>query len=364
MAVGRFYIDFGIRTHLPGIGLFDQEVYLYKRYWPTFLKLLVSSVLIFLLFDQKEISLQTIIFEFKQAQIFWISAGILIFCNSTILGAIQWRMLLAAHQIQIPLNHAISYYFVGLFFNNFLPGYVAGDAFRIYDVTRASGNNTEALSTVIIDRLIGFLVLAAFAVLASLFWIQKSQLLDSWFLTVSLAFSGMLIAIFILFQDRIGRRIHSVLKHFVPARLMQKIKAVYWSMNSYKNQPWLLIKILFISILIQSARILTHYAAARAIGISQIHLSYFFIFIPIVALVITLPISIGGFGIREQTAVYLFGLPGIGGIPGQITSMGFLAYLVGIVCSLPGGLIFIMRKKQRSLQVKPKAFSVFPKVDH
>ena len=66
-------------------------------------------------------------------------------------------------------------------------------------------------------------------------------------------------------------------------------------------------------------------------------------FIPIVAIMASLPVSFGGLGMREQTGIMLFGLVGVVAI--QATVMEFSAYIISVLTTLPGGLIFIFRKK-------------------
>lgn len=318
---------------------------MFKKYWLSGLKLIISVGLIFLLFEQNNISIRSILAEIKHSNQWWNLLGIIFFTASTILGAIQWQMLLKARNIEIPLSRAINFYYVGLFFNNFLPGYVAGDAFRIYDITKSSGNNSEAVSTVLLDRLVGFLILTALALISCLSWLYfrlESTYLFGFLFTI---FIGWLIILFILFNNSLARNLKILFEHFLPKKMVTKLQEIYLSLNSFKNHRRLMIQVFLLAIITQSLRVLTHFTSARALGINQIHLFYFFIFIPIVALAVTIPVSIGGFGIREQTAVYLFGLPGIDGLPAQITSMEFVAYLIGVVCSLPGGIIFIIRQR-------------------
>jgi uncharacterized protein (TIRG00374 family) len=324
---------------------------LLKRVTSTVLKILISFLLIYLLFMQKDMNLKEIYDQIVGMNVIWILVGILFFTGSTILGAIQWKMLMQAREIFISTRQAISFYYVGLFFNNFLPGYVAGDAFRIYDITKSSGKNTDAVSTVLVDRLIGFAMLTTLALVASLIWMALTIFSSTMFFTLFTVFLGWMLALLILFNGKLARNFRKILAFVLPDSIVLKIREVYLSINSYKNHRKLLIDILFISFFIQSLRILTHFAAGRAMGIDSISIFYFFIFIPIVALAVTLPFSIGGFGIREQTAVNLFCLPGVGGVANQVISMEFIAYFIGVVCSLPGGIIFVLRKKHAKINL-------------
>lgn len=284
--------------------------------------------------------------QIKSAHTIWILAGIILFTFSNILGSFQWYLLLRARGISLPYKRAIAFYYVGLFFNNFLLGYVAGDAFRIYDISKSSGNSTDAVSTVFLDRFIGFVVLTSLALIASIIWMGHIASTVT-FLTIGLIFLCWIIAILLLFNQKLAKKFKRLFQIFLSEKFMIKLKAIYQSANAFRHQKRLLLIILFISIFIQALRILVHFAAAQATHVDQIDLFHFFMFIPIVALAVSFPISIGGFGVREQTAVNLFCLPGVGGSPKGVTSMEFMAYLIGIVSSLAGGIIFILRKKHR-----------------
>ena len=64
---------------------------------------------------------------------------------------------------------------------------------------------------------------------------------------------------------------------------------------------------------------------------------------PVIAIFIALPISIGGLGVREGLGIYLFrkAVPAV--TSEQAFMMGLLAYLVGVVVSLAGGVIYLTR---------------------
>ena len=96
--------------------------------------------------------------------------------------------------------------------------------------------------------------------------------------------------------------------------------------------------------IVQSLRILVHYTAARSIGV-QVNLVYFVIFVPIIALLASLPISIGGIGIRESSGVALFSQ--VWPLQADIVAFEFFAFLIGIISTIPGGIIFMLRKEAK-----------------
>ena len=63
---------------------------------------------------------------------------------------------------------------------------------------------------------------------------------------------------------------------------------------------------------------------------------------PLVVLIMTIPISIGGWGVRETAMVALFGLIGVSNEGALVLSV--LIGLVGMVSALPGGLIWLLSR--------------------
>ena len=119
-----------------------------------------------------------------------------------------------------------------------------------------------------------------------------------------------------------------------------KTESVLTALFLYRDQRGALLRALAIALPVQTLRIGVHYLAARSIGVDAPAI-YFFLFIPLIAVFIALPISINGLGVRESLGVYLYARIGI---PQELAfSISFLAYLIGVVVSLVGGGIFLLR---------------------
>ena len=267
--------------------------------------------------------------------------AVLIFALSNIFGALQWYVLLRSHDVKFSFLHALSYYHVGLFFNNFLIGYVGGDALRIYDVARHSGNSTVAVSSVMFDRFVGFFTLTSIAMFVSLFRLQQlTSFKTVYFIGFILAL--WMTAFFLLFNEKAGKAFGRFFKPVLPHLIVEKVHDVYMAINQIRHQRMVLFELFMISILVQVLRIMTHYFAALAVGVSA-HILYFFMFIPLVALFASLPISFGGIGVREQSGVALFSTVGL--LASKVVTFEFLAYIVGIVATIPGGVLFALRRE-------------------
>jgi len=303
------------------------------------LKIIVSFSLVFLLFYK--LGFNNVIAQVLAVNFYWFFGGIIIFVISNILGSYQWQLLLKARDIELRLAKITAFYFTGLFFNNFLVGYIGGDAIRIYDITKATGRNTEAISTVFLDRFIGFMMLTTLALGAAIYWIDlfaSSKIL----LTILSLFSCWVLLFFLLFNEKLMEKVTWLIKFMLPENVKAKIRGIYTGINEFKNHKKILVKVFLLSLITQMLRILVHYVTARSIGVN-LNIMYFIIFIPIIALISSLPISIGGIGVRESSAVALFSQ--IWPVQADIVAFEFFAFLIGVISALPGGIIFMLRRE-------------------
>jgi len=67
----------------------------------------------------------------------------------------------------------------------------------------------------------------------------------------------------------------------------------------------------------------------------------------VLAALVSLPISLNGLGVREGAAVVLFQMAGL--TREQAFTIPFLTYLISVLISLLGGLIFLLRTPRRAL---------------
>jgi uncharacterized protein (TIRG00374 family) len=306
--------------------------------WRSIGKILISAALIAWLFYR--IGINHIFSQIIAVKWPWMIYSLAVFVASNILGGWQWFLLLKAKGLKISFWNAQSFYHIGLFFNNFLIGYIGGDAFRIYDVKRKSGDIVHAFSTVFFDRFIGFFMITTIAMITTV--IALPALIDSDVgYTIAVILIIWLMALLILFNEKIARRF-SWFSRFLPFRLQNKLGEIYLSLNQFRHNKKFLVRIFGIAMVVQILRILTHLLMALAIGV-RIPSVYFFVFIPIIGIISSLPISVGGIGVREQSSVTLFGQLGIS--PGPVVAFEFLAYFISIIATLPGGVLFIFRKK-------------------
>jgi uncharacterized membrane protein YbhN (UPF0104 family) len=228
---------------------------------------------------------------------------------------------------------------VGLFFNNFLPANIGGDLARIADASRYGPTRTAALSTVLLDRMIGTLALAGLALVTTL------QAIDAFHLRVVylalVAFFVLSVAlVWAVFHPALLPTVERALARVGLGHLRPHLDDLAGRLHGFRGQRGLFLKLLSVALVVQVARIVVHSLVARSLGL-RIELPYFFLFVPLLAVIVSLPISFNGIGVREGAGVVLFGLVGVS--RAQAFSLQFTTYLVGVAVSLLGGVAFLAR---------------------
>lgn len=271
------------------------------------------------------------------------ATAVLFFVLSNCLGAVQWFLLLRAHDLRVNFKQALVFYFVGVFFNNVLLGNIGGDAMRIYDIRRLTGQSSGGVAATIMDRFIGLFSTCTLALLAYPLLTEVPK--DSLVAILVPVWWGLVVILAMGLSRRIGSFLERQIVRFTPSLVGDLISRLRRSIVVYRHRIPLLLCVWLISLVVQLCRILVYWSAGMAIGMDP-GLFYFVCFQPVAAIVAALPISIGGLGVRENTLVELFAYLGIG--KEVSTAMSLLGYLAGIVASLLGGIAFVIRRASPS----------------
>jgi len=280
----------------------------------------------------------------------WVIFGVILFVISVILGAWQWHLILENKRIDIPFGATLRIYFIGMFFNNFILGTIAGDAFKVAALHLDKKNGKASFAATFIDRLAGFLILSLFAIVGGviIFIVNIQQNKQFYMIMGVLAF---FVAIFFGFfivllsrtlQDKL-RVILQKLPGFPFKEIVQNTLEETFINRRGRDDKMMLLWVGIISLFIQTLRIIVNILAAQALGMFTFStLQYYFVIIPIVSLLVIVPMP---FGVREAMGGMIFGLAGFSIEQSMI--MLFLATIMCVLGSLVGGIMFLTDKKKR-----------------
>ncbi len=260
--------------------------------------------------------------------------ALLVYQGGILARSYRWQALLKAHHVDISLGRLLNLYYVGAFFNNFLPSGFGGDVIKMYELSRQGADSELAVSTVLVDRVMGLLMLFAMAlVVLPLSW----QLVPS---SVALGLLALICGVALGLALFMNRRLIEALSERVGLvrRLFEhrKTAALYASFHSYTRES--LVRAGLASLVFNGLLIVSQIYLGYAVGV-RLNVGYYFVFVPILSALLALPISVGGFGVREGGYVVLFGQAGVAA--DQAVAMSLLFYALNLVTGLVGGVLYL-----------------------
>ncbi|HEY3373777.1 MAG TPA: lysylphosphatidylglycerol synthase transmembrane domain-containing protein [Candidatus Aquicultor sp.] len=253
---------------------------------------------------------------------------------SIVLSAYKWQLLVMAQGFTVPLRSLTSSYFVGLFFNNFMPTSIGGDVVRVYDLRKMIADGPAAAASVVAER-----VLAAFTLgLIVLGGVLVSA--DSVARYKPLIIVFVLLCTLLLLAVLSAHRFGAVLARF-ESSVVRKLKETADSMRVCVDHKPTLVQVLIYSLVFQLTVVAINIFIIKALGLT-VPYGFVLLFIPIISAITMLPISLNGLGVREAMYVYFFSQVGLS-TEESITISIFFFIIVTLV-SLIGGIIFAVRK--------------------
>ncbi|OGC04915.1 hypothetical protein A2276_03050 [candidate division WOR-1 bacterium RIFOXYA12_FULL_43_27] len=304
----------------------------------TILKLVVS--LGFLWFAVTRVDFAALSKVLSQTNLALLAFSIALGLAATLIMVVRWEILLKIFFKDISLRVLVPVYWIGLFFNLFLPSAVGGDAVKIYKLAKKHGKTVEFTTTVLMDRIIGLVSITLLAVISIFlfkgdFDLKIAEGIILW-LSVFLIFFFL-----VVFSMRVGKRFKFILPLLSFLRIERIVRNFYFSFNLYRSHPRELIKAILVSL---ASNVITCYclylvSVAVSANVSPI---YFYVITPIIFIITVLPISISGLGLQD--GAYIFFLGQIGVSPAVAFSISILSHFGRYLTGLIGGVIFLFER--------------------
>ncbi len=302
------------------------------------LRIIVSGVLLFLVY--RSIDVGEAMGLLLRPHPYWVLAAILWIIGSMVISADKWLVIMEGQGLSISWREAWDCYWVGIFFNNFMPSSIGGDAFRIWRAGKAAGSRPGVFLSVIFERLLALSGLALLGLAAAAF-LPGSKVFAAGFL--GLVIAGIILAWMVTRGISVfpscGSIRNRILKH-----LIENLTAArdYGMKLSLKGSVW--IRTIFWSLLFQIAVVMIYVCVFRAIDlkIGWIQASFA---IPAISAFSMIPVSINGSGLREGAAIALLAPWGIH--PEAAATSSFIFGVLVSITSLYGGVILALERMPR-----------------
>jgi len=275
-----------------------------KKIGVNLLKLVISAGAITWVLSK--ISFREVMHIFGQATPGFLLLALLFFVLSKVLAAFRLNLLFRESGAHLAWWLNLKLYWMGMFYNLFLPGGIGGDGYKIYLVNKFRQNGLKKnFSAVVIDRVSGLVAIGLITITLYFFSAIKIPYGQWAWVGYFLVYGGFLL----------------LLKLFFPLFLRIHLPLTGWSLTLQLAQ---LLSALFI--------LLAFHQQANLID-------YLFLFF-LSSVAAALPITIGGAGAREL--VFLYGSQQLG-LAGDLSiALSFMFYLITAFASL-WGIVWVFR---------------------
>lgn len=319
-------------------------------------KIIIAAVLLYLLLRGTQRS------DFRNAfdaiRWPWFALAVFLHFPGYLISAWRWRLLLVAQGQRIPLWRLFESYIVATFFNYALLGTLGGDAIRLSDTGLGQKRGAQAASSILVERLTG---LAAMLFLATLGMVllaltgKSSSGIGAVACGALALFALFLVALMVLTHPRVTRWAADLVGKLVPfaGRLGHKLADALEVFRAdrrpvYANLAW--------ALLLQVNVAAHYFCLALAMGLPAVReapLQYVFgymVLVPLITLILMIPITPGGAGLRELTLKELrggLGIPATAAGVEQAYVLGWLQVASVLVYGAAGAVIFIARSLRK-----------------
>jgi glycosyltransferase 2 family protein len=254
------------------------------------------------------------------------------------LAALRWRLVLRALGGELSFWQATQIFWIGNFFGLVLPGAVGGDAVRAWKTIKAGVPMALAINSVMLERVatvFGLILLVALTqpLIASRLQDTSSLWVFPTLSVVSVAGIALLTQLDRL-PTALGR--WRVFRAF--GKLAHDTRVLFLRP---KTAAWILVAVIIGHLNLA----LGVYALAAGMGVAASLLDCV-VLVPPVVLIMTLPISIAGWGARELAMVTIFGFIGVPAA--QALALSVMFGLINTVSALPGGVFWLFSRDRQA----------------
>ncbi len=292
------------KNHIPSkrLSLDSIQKKRFKDYFKSAIKLLVTFWALYYLLHHIDTDL--LLQLLKTSDLLWLFLAFVVFNASKIISSIRLNRYFRTIGILLSETNNLRLYYLGMFYNLFLPGGISGDGYKIYILAkRHNSSYSKLFGATLLDRISGLsaLLFLAGILFALSSFAELSPILSflAWFAVV-LSIPASYIVTKKFFSTYLDIFSRTTLLAFA-VQLLQLLSAIFivWALPETDASM----------------------------------IDYLTLFL-ISSVIAVLPISIGGIGVRELTFFYGFGL--IGGDTTVAVTFSLIFFIITALSSLIG----------------------------
>lgn len=315
-----------------------------KRGFPNYLSFAIRALFTILLLAvlASAVDLQSVRTGIDGSLVYTLIISFVLLIVALVFSSLRWVLVSVAVGVRLKKTNAFAVVMIGHFFNQLLPTSFGGDAVRGWWLCRQGRSVKDAFASVFLDRLFGLLALVCLIVTGLPLLSEK---IDSVIpLYVCLAIVIGLVSAAILFF-RIDPNSSSIACHFLPrfmhsrsGWLTRSIEEVVTYRTNLSAKPLKSTAAFILSLAIHFLALYTIAVISVSLG-AELSVLDALLIVPTVLFLTALPISIGGWGVREAGLAGGFALIGLD--PGVAVTASILLGLINFAGGVVGGAVFV-----------------------
>ena len=254
-----------------------------------------------------------------------LTGALALFLVGQVLSTYKWSLLGRSVGFGQPVGEYARFYFIGMFFNLFGPSTIGGDVVRALYLGEGRRPGL-AVNSVVFDRVSGLAVLMALGAVALLAFPGYGL---PWPLTAAIVAGGAALVMGWWVSPRLVRLLPESNQF---RRQVENELEPFW-----RDRP-LLARVALVSLVFHLTQVLVQYVLVRAAG-GALPLSYCLIYHPVISVMMALPVSVGGLGVREGG--YLYFLTRMNIDDSIAVTVGLLWFALTAISGFLGGALFL-----------------------
>lgn len=242
----------------------------------------------------------------------WLMVALVVVTLDRVLMAYKWTLLLKAQGYRLPLLPAVAIYCTAMVWGTLLPATVGADAIRAVMVTKRGLNATDVVTSIVIERLVGFVLALALGIVSLIILRSVGVLGDDVVLYLGIALLlgsiGLLLAS--MNATIVGMIASRLPQAFRRSKLMHHLARFTRAYHSLGANRDTIARFGVLTVIEQVSSVIFLWALAKGLGV-PVDLLLLLGVLPLSTLISRLPISVDGLGVFEAVFTGLLVLAGI-----------------------------------------------------
>jgi glycosyltransferase 2 family protein len=320
-----------------------------RQFFITSARVGLACALLFILLSRVE--WRDLVHAFANLDWWWIPILLSIRIVALFVQSQRWRLFLADHGIAASNARLFKSYWIARFFNNFLPGQLGGDAYRVLYGLDPGVSKAEVASSVVAERIAGLIGLMSVAAIGG--WASFSLIRASGLGFLPITATAMAVGLLIIaVRPTLASGLAGLARALPVSRLSRLLRRLAGALLVHVEQRATLVAGIALSACFYALLAFENFLALRAFGV-PIDLVSVFVVAPTIILIMGLPITINGWGTAEMASVLLYTQLGVA--EADALSMALLTRINFVLMGGIGGLLYLWQSWSALRQVNHPA---------